>query len=149
MLGNECPEDKYLNKFVRDEVCAACVGNPDKWKDLGIVLMGQESVPRLKIIKVDNSKNVMQCCSEMFNLWYERQPKANWNQLIRALKEVKLHTLATKIETLLLPSVKQQYNGNQLQTKKDVEQVLEDKQLDEGIYACIPVAQVKPAFIID
>ena len=149
MLGDECPEDKYLNKFVREEVCAACVGNPDIWKDLGIMLMGQKSVSSLKIIKANNRENVVQCCSEMFSLWRQRQPKANWKQLIRALKEVKLHTLAAKIVTLLLPPVKQQHTGDQLQTKERIKQVLEDKQLDEGIYACIPVAQVKPAFIIN
>ena len=120
MLGNECPEDKYLNKFVRDKVCAACLDNPDKWRDLGIALMEQRSASKLDVIKINN-KDVMQCCSAMFNLWRQRHPKANWNQLIRALKEVELDALAVEIETLLLPSVKQQ--------EQEVMQ-----QLDKGTY---------------
>ena len=127
MLGDECPKDKYLNKFVREKVCAACAYNPDIWRDLGIVLMGQSGVPGLDIIKANN-KEVMQRCSAMFNLWYQRQPKANWNQLIRALKEVKLVSLAAEIETLLLPSVKQQE-----QEDKNIQQ------LDKGIYTVVQV----------
>ena len=120
MIGDDCPEDKYLNRFVREKVCAACAYNPDIWRDLGIVLMGQNSVPGLDVIKANN-KDVMQCCSAMFNLWRQRQPKANWNQLIKALKEIKLDSLAGEIETLLLPSIKQQ------------KQVVQNMQhLDEG-----------------
>ena len=33
---DECPDDKYLNKYVRERVCAA---GTNKWRDLGIVLM--------------------------------------------------------------------------------------------------------------
>ena len=89
MLGDDCPEDIYLNRFVREKICAACAHNPDIWRDLGTVLMGQSGVSGLDIIKANN-KDVMQCYSAMFNIWRQRQPKANWNQLITALKEVKL-----------------------------------------------------------
>lgn len=136
MLGNDCPEYKYLNKFVREEVCAACVNSHGKWQDLGIVLMGQKSASKLDIIQVKYKEDVMQCCSAMFKLWRQTQSEANWNQLIRALKEVELNALAAKIEKLLLPSVKQQHTGDQLQTKRHmaVEQVLEDEQSGEGMY---------------
>ena len=38
-------DDKYLNKYVRGKVCAA---GTNKWRDLGIILMGQDDVPSLR-----------------------------------------------------------------------------------------------------
>ena len=35
-LMTACPDDKYLNKYVRGKVCAA---GANKWRDLGIVLI--------------------------------------------------------------------------------------------------------------
>ena len=96
---NECPDDKHLNKYVRGIVCAA-----GKWRDLGIVLMGQDAVIDLDTIKVDYPYNVKECCSRMFTEWRQRTPKASWKQLIEALKEVKLTQLASELEELLIPS---------------------------------------------
>ena len=134
LLANECPEDKYLNKFVVEKVCGACANIPEIWRQLGIALMEQESVTTLDVIKVNNSGNVTLCCSTMFNLWRQRQPKANWNQLIRALKEVKLNTLADEIEKLLSPSVEQQH----------IEHVQNMQQLDKGMYCiCITLKKLQ------
>ena len=110
LLANECPEDMYLNKYVRGKVCGACANSPDIWRDLGIQLMGQQSAAKLDEIKVDKGGNVRLCCSAMFDLWRQKQPKANWSQLIIALKDIELDTLADDIEKLLLPSVEQQHN---------------------------------------
>ena len=98
---NECPDDKHLNKYVRGKVCAA---GTDKWRDLGIVLMGQNDVYVLDIIKANTNDNVA-CCTRMFTEWRQRTPKTSWKQLIEALKEVKLTQLASKLEELLIPSV--------------------------------------------
>ena len=94
---DECPDDKYLNKFVRGKVCAA---GTDKWQDLGIVLMGQDAVYVLDIIKANSNDNVA-CCTKMFTEWRQRTPKASWKQLIEALKEVKLTQLASELEYFL------------------------------------------------
>ena len=99
---NDCPDDKYLNKYVRGKVCAA---GTNKWRDLGIVLMGQDAVTDLDMIRVDYPYNVKECCSRMFTEWRQRTPKASWKQLIEALKEVKLAQLASELEELLIPSV--------------------------------------------
>ena len=96
------PSDKHLNKYVRGKVCAA---GTDKWRDLGIVLMGQDAVTDLDIIRVDYPNNVKECCSRMFTEWRQTTPKASWKQLIEALKEVKLTQLASELEELLIPSV--------------------------------------------
>ena len=99
---NDCPDDKYLNKYVRGKVCAA---GTNKWRDLGIVLMGQDAVTDLDMMRVDYPNNVQECCSRMFTEWRQRTPKASWKQLIEALKEVELTQLASELEELLIPSV--------------------------------------------
>ena len=133
-IADECPEDRFLNKFVREAICAA---GSDVWKDLGVELMGQKAVLALNKIEVDNTGNVARRCSAMFTLWRQRQPKANWRQLIKALEQINLNTLANTIEELLSPSIKQQYTSEQSQIKEDIEQVQEDcnlQQLDDGMY---------------
>ena len=99
---NECPDDKHLNKYVRGKVCAA---GANKWRDLGIVLMGQDAVTDLDVIRINHPNDVEECCSRMFTKWRQRTPKASWKQLIEALKEVDLTQLASELEELLIPSV--------------------------------------------
>ena len=95
------PDDKYLNKYVRERVCAA---GTDKWRDLGIVLMGQDAVYVLDII-INHPNCIERCCSRMFTVWRQRTPKASWKQLIEALKEVELTQLASELEELLQPAM--------------------------------------------
>ena len=123
LLVDDCPEERYLNKFVRDTICGD-TNNPGVWRDLGIILIKQESVLALKEIEIDNRGNVKECCSKMFSLWLQRQPKANWSQLINALEEVKLYALADNIKKSLLPSIEQQH-------VKDMQRMQE---LDTGMY---------------
>ena len=98
----DCPNDKYLNKYVREKVCAA---GTNKWRDLGIALMGQDAVPSLDVIRVNYPNNVEECCSRMFTQWRQQTPKGNWKQLIQALREIKLTQAASELEELLIPSV--------------------------------------------
>ena len=111
----------------------------DLWRDLGIELMGQDAVSALDKIQVDNPGSVTRRCTEMFTLWRQRQPEGNWKQLIKALEEIELITLAIKIKNLLSPSTKQKYTSKQAQIKQDVEHVQEDHnihrlQLDDGMH---------------
>ena len=48
----------------------------------------------------------------MFSLWLQRQPEASWRQLMNALANVKLESLASEIESLLTP-FEQQENSRQ------------------------------------
>ena len=121
---NDCPDDKYLNKYVRGKVCAA---GTNKWRDLGIVLMGQDDVYVLDIIKANSTDNV-ECCSRMFTEWRQRRPKASWKQLIEALKEVKLTQLASELEELLIPSVECHEHVEQ-ESKVPQQQQLQKQQL--------------------
>ena len=122
---NDCPDDKYLNKYVRGKVCAA---GTNKWRDLGIVLMGQDAVTDLNMIRVDYPYNVKECCSRMFTEWHQRTPKASWKQLIEALKEVKLTQLASELEELLIPSVECHKHVEQ-ESKVSQQQQLQKQQL--------------------
>ena len=102
--ANDCPDDKYLNKYVREKICAA---GTNKWRDLGIELMEQDAIPSLDVISANHTNNV-ECCTRMFTEWRQRTPKASWKQLIGALKEVQLTQLASELEELLIPSVEKQ-----------------------------------------
>lgn len=120
---------------------------PEIWRDLGIVLMGQGCINKLDIIEVNNSGNVTQCCSAILKLWRQIQPGANWNQLIRALKQVKLNFLAITIEKSLLPSTMQRSTSasDQLQAKQPNEEKQEDHHMQKmakgilHIYVCVRV----------
>ena len=100
------PELKYLERHVRDNLCAACEDNPEAWKDLGMELLpvGDDTVTTLKTISVNSHGNIVKCCSSLFSLWLDRQPKATWRQLIQALTKIKLNNLAMKIEHNFMPS---------------------------------------------
>ena len=99
--ANECPEDIYLNRHVVPEVAAACAYQPDVWRALGIELLGQDGIVELDGIKADNENNTRKCCSVMLTLWRQRQTSASWNQLLKALQELKLNRIAADIEKYL------------------------------------------------
>ena len=98
------PIEKYLNKYVRPELCKACDLNPLAWKDLGTVLM-PNAAAELSIISHNHRDSIVNRCSSMLQLWLERQPDASWNQLIKALEEINQNNLAAQIEGMLKPSV--------------------------------------------
>ena len=95
--------------------------------------MGQESVHKLDAIKA-NSNDVTQRCSEMFTLWRQRQSNANWNQLLRALQDVKLNALANELDKLLLPSKEEEQQQPQPQHIKQVQGDHKMQESDEGKY---------------
>ena len=125
---NDRPDDKHLNKCVRGKVCAA---GTDKWRDLGIVLMGQDADTDLDIIRINHPNDVEECCSRMFTKWRQRTPKASWKQLIEALKEVNLTQLASELEELLIPSV--ECSVEHQSTSEVPQQHLERRPPPEGI----------------
>ena len=82
---------------MRESLCAK---NTQLWRDVGIELLGGGSNDALDIIENNNS-DVTNCCSKMFQLWFDRQPTASWKQLIQALKQLQLDNLADQIESKL------------------------------------------------
>ena len=90
------PQVRYLNRYVRDPLCAAGASGPDKWFDLGLALMGENSRDNLNVIKIDQ-RNTYGCCDAMFGLWLQRVPDASWSQLIAALKEISMDDIANNL----------------------------------------------------
>ena len=88
-----------MNRHVRSSVGS-------KWHDLGIELLDSDDVEDLDKIEAEHKSDVDKCCTKMFQLWLRKQFTASWNQLIEALKQrdIELHSLATKIEQMLLQS---------------------------------------------
>ena len=75
-----------------------------KWHDLGIELLGDESLQALDEIEKNYPRDASTCCTKMFQLWLERQPEASWRQLIQALREpnIEMNELANTIEQKLI-----------------------------------------------
>lgn len=48
------------------------------------------------MIKVDNH-DFKQCCNEIFKLWLQRSSSPKWEELIHALKNIKLNAVAAEI----------------------------------------------------
>ena len=96
-VGNERPALKLLNRYVR-------TGVSGKWHDLGLELLEQEDEEKLNEIESNNPSDTNKCCTKMFQWWLDKYAdKATWNQLIKALREVELSSLATRIEKMLTP----------------------------------------------
>ena len=68
------------------------------WNYLGIQLLEEKYVHKLKIIKEDHPADTERCCTEMFKYWLDVDTKASWNKLIDALKQIAQNTLAEKIK---------------------------------------------------
>ena len=93
MPGCDRPALKLLNKHVVKQISS-------EWYDLGLELLEQEDEATLNQIS-DKSNDVKKCCREMFQLWLKKYSTATWDQLIQALREVDLNSLATKVEGML------------------------------------------------
>lgn len=93
------PELRYL-RYVKEKVCAS---GPEVWFDLGTELLDQKYVADLNAIKYDVAKRATnERCSDMFNVWLERQPKASWRRLITAMKKISMNSLASDVEKMLI-----------------------------------------------
>ena len=86
----DSPTLKKLHRY-RDNI-------GDHWFDLGVELLENSDVEALRIIKKEFPKDIRRCCSEMFQLWLERCPSAEWKDLISALHYIGCKHLAEKIQ---------------------------------------------------
>ena len=95
-IGTDCPDPKYLNRYVKADIAA-------KWFDIGVELLDlgvhTAVLDNINCQYVDPGR----CAGEMLKLWLQRKPDANWNQLIEALRapHIKLEKLASEIERML------------------------------------------------
>ena len=68
---------------------------------MGLELLEPEDEGKLNIIQHNSHRDINECCKQMFQLWLEKCPDAEWNHLIQALREVGLNQLAYKIIGML------------------------------------------------
>ena len=96
-----------MNKHVRGHLVAACESNSQAWKDLGAELIpdGDEAV---RAIAASKSQDLTACCAAMLDKWLDKDPNASWRQLIEALNEIGLNSLAADIKKKLQPSTASQ-----------------------------------------
>ena len=98
---------KYLNRYVVNKLVSACAQNSIAWKQVGGELIpGDDSDVQATLngIQVNSHGDVTICCSSLFGAWFQRDPDATWELLIKALKFANLNDLAKEIEGMLLPS---------------------------------------------
>ena len=71
-----------------------------KWTDVGIHLLKTKYQNALYVIEMNHKGDAEGCCKKMIDKWQETDENANWDQLIKALKEtsVGLITLANEIK---------------------------------------------------
>ena len=95
-VGENTPTLKLLNRHVKKEAT-------NKWYDLGIELLSNEDVEELSTIRNNHPNDAGACCTEMFQLWLKKEPKATWKKLMEALKApgIEMNQLANKIEQIL------------------------------------------------
>ena len=95
--GCDQPVLRLLNKYVVKDVSS-------KWHELGLELLEQEDEGTLNEMEANYPSDVTECCKKMFQLWLDRCPNPTWNQLIQALKKIKLNNLADKIDGMFMPT---------------------------------------------
>ena len=97
--GTDRPALKYLFSHVREKITAA-----GKWYDIGVQLFDVKDEQVVNTIENDHRGNADKCTAIMLQLWLDRKPDANWNQLIQALRmpSIRLDALASEIEGMLI-----------------------------------------------
>ena len=96
LLGCNRPLLKDLYKFVVPSVA-------DRWRDIGVQLLYPTLVDirTLDVIAADHQNSVKECCRKMFEKWLETQIDASWKQLLEAISNAELHSIADKLEKIL------------------------------------------------
>ena len=52
----------------------------------------------LEVIAADHPHSVEGCCKSMFEKWLNTQKDASWNELVEAIKAIRLNTFASSLE---------------------------------------------------
>ena len=75
-----------------------------KWSDLGYQLLDEEHVHIIETISATHG-DVTQCAEQLFIRWLKLgyDDRYTWDEIIRALKEIGLITLAHEIKKKLSP----------------------------------------------
>ena len=98
LTGGDLPSLADFNKHVRPLIAA-------HWEDVGVQLLSEHNQSHIAIIKANCHGDVEKCCTNLFDVWTQRQPDhVTWLALIEAVKNAGLVKEAEKIEKLFLIS---------------------------------------------
>ena len=92
-IGHHYPTPKQLRNILKPDTS----GLAARWYDLGTRLLTDDTVVVLDVIKADHPNDVNACCNKMFLKWLELQPNATWSQLITALNNIGMNTVAEEV----------------------------------------------------
>ena len=70
------------------------------WSNLGIQLLEEKHVHKLKVIKENHPADIEKCCTEMFNYWLDVDTEASWDKLIDALEQIGQNALVEKLQNV-------------------------------------------------
>ena len=100
MIAGDRPKtsDLYTVGIIK-ELSAACATKSTIWMELGLTLSLDQT--DLNIIEANNRHDVQRCCLTMFNHWLDKHSNANWETLRKALVDVELEQLASRIKQRL------------------------------------------------
>ena len=93
--GQDYPTIKQLDNFLKPESSGVAA----RWYDLGIQLLDDKDGPgMLDTMKADD---VNDCCNKMLAKWLQMKPDATWNQLVTALKNIGMKSVAEDLDKQL------------------------------------------------
>ena len=95
-IGQDYPTQKQLHAIVKPEVNGVAA----HWYDLGVQLLDY-ATGVLDVIKADHPNDANKCCTVMFEKWLMLKPDASWNQLVTALTNLGLNSLAANLRSHL------------------------------------------------
>ena len=93
--GQDYPTIKQLGNILKPESSGVAA----RWYDLGIQLLDDKDGPgTLDTMKADD---VNDCCNKMLAKWLQMKPDATWNQLVTALKNIGMKSVAEDLDKQL------------------------------------------------
>ena len=93
---------KYSYAQVTEQVCKKGSYQQVVWFG-NRALKQWRCIGELSTIRNNHPNDAGACCTEMFQLWLKKEPKATWKKLMEALKApgIEMNQLANKIEQIL------------------------------------------------
>ena len=98
-----CVEDRPSIKQLIQVMRLKDIDIATQWRDLGLELVISNKI--LRVIEANYPNDVDTCCRVMFERWLEKRPDASWNQLITALKNIRMNFAAESISKLFKSSM--------------------------------------------
>ena len=98
IIDHHYPTPKQLRNILKPDTS----GLAARWYDLGQELLSDDTVGVLDVIRADHPNDTSACCNKMFVKWLELQPSATWSELIVALSDIGMKTVAENVIKCLI-----------------------------------------------